>query len=81
MTAPITAQLGAVTEAFRLGAERAARLNVAPDGHHLTKLRIGDGIPAADYWSLHSSYGMTETIMAAYRDGFNAIFQPVEGSK
>lgn len=58
-------QRGAITDAYRVGREAAGRLIAG------RKLKVGDELPDIDYMELDQRWGMTDTLEAAYRDGFN----------
>jgi hypothetical protein len=65
MTLPIIAPIGAVSAAYALGEERG-RESFAP-------MLIGDPIPPIHTGLLRAHYGdITETLMAAYRDGHHS---------
>ena len=65
MTAPIIAPPGSLSAAFVLG-ERRGRTSTAP-------MVIGDPIPPIDAALLRENFGeVTDTIEAAYRDGYHA---------
>lgn len=72
--------------ASNLGREFAAQINASPaEAQNWSVMARGEDLPEFDYIALRDHYGFRDmndadvrAVEDAYRDGFNAVFVPLE---